>query len=166
MVGEMDVVLAISACLLAVLGIVGAVVPVLPGPLISFVGLLCAAATSGATTGASMLWTSAAVTAVVSLADYLLPGWMAKCFGGSRAGAVGATVGAIAGIFLFPPVGILLGPFVGAVAGELLHDSRDAAHALQVGMGSFLAFLLGTGLKLCFTIAMAVLILKELFITG
>ena len=162
--GAMEILLAILACVLAVLGIVGAVVPVLPGPLISFVGLLCAAALPAASTSAATLWTSAFVTAVVSLADYLLPGWMARRFGGSRAGAVGATVGAIAGIFLFPPVGILLGPFVGAVAGELLHNRDDAAHALQVGMGSFLAFLLGTGLKLCFTIALAILIAKELIL--
>ena len=159
----MDVVLTVAACLLAIAGIAGAVLPVLPGPLISFVGLLCAAAVSTAATSAATLWTCGAVTLVVSLADYLLPGWMAKRFGGSRSGAVGATVGAIAGIFLFPPAGILLGPFVGAIVGELLHNRDDAAHALQVGMGSFLAFLLGTGLKLCFTIALAILIVKELF---
>lgn len=160
----MDLVLAILAALLALLGIVGAVVPVLPGPLISFVGLLCVALTSGSGVTAATLWTAAGVTAVVSLADYLLPGWMAKRFGGSRAGAAGATVGAIAGIFLFPPLGILLGPFVGAIVGELLHDAEHPAHALQVGLGSFLAFLIGTGLKLCFTIALAVLIVRELFV--
>lgn len=159
----MEIVWAVVACLLAVLGIVGAVVPVLPGPLISYGGLLCTAALSGAAVGASELWTCAAVTLFVTLADYFLPGWMAKRFGGSRAGMIGATVGAIAGIFVFPPVGLLLGPFVGALLGELFHDSSDTAHALVVGFGSFLAFLVGTMLKLILTVVLAVLILRHLW---
>lgn len=158
----MDIVWAILACLLAVLGIVGAIAPVLPGPLIGYGGVLCVAAASFSEVSAGVLWGGAAVTLFVTLADYFLPGWMAKRFGGSRSGALGATVGAIAGFFLFPPVGILLGPFVGAVLGELLHDSRDVAHALQVGVGSFLAFIVGTGLKLILTIAFAVLIVQQL----
>lgn len=160
----MDTFLAVVACLLAVLGIIGAVVPALPGPLLGFGGLLCIAAASYTQVGAQMLWIWGAVTAVVTAADYFLPGWMAKRFGGSRAGVVGATVGAIAGIFIFPPVGILLGPFLGAVIGELLHDSSDTARALQVGIGSFLAFLVGTGLKLCVTIGLAIVIVRQLFI--
>ena len=160
---SMDVVLAIGACLLAILGIVGAVVPVLPGPLLGYCGLLCIAAASFSETGAATLWIWGGVTLAVTLADYVLPAWMAKRFGGSRAGAVGATVGAIAGIFLFPPVGILLGPFVGAVFGELLHDGDDTARAVRVGIGSFLSFVVGTGLKLFVSISLAVLIVMQFF---
>lgn len=160
---KMDTVLSIAACILTILGIVGAVVPVLPGPVLSYCGLLCIAAASYSGIGASALWIWAGVTAAVTLADYFLPAWMAKRFGGSRAGAIGATVGAIAGIFVFPPFGILLGPFVGAVIGELLHDSEDTAHAVQVGIGSFLAFIVGTGLKLFVSIGMAVVIVMQFF---
>ena len=160
----MDTFLAVVACLLAVLGIIVAVVPALPGPVLGYGGLLCIAAASYTQVGAQTLWIWGAVTAVVTAADYFLPGWMAKRFGGSRAGVVGATVGAIAGIFVFPPVGILLGPFLGAVIGELLHDSSDTARALQVGIGSFLAFLVGTGLKLCVTIGLAIVIVRQLFV--
>ena len=56
-------------------------------------------------------------------------------FGGSRSGAIGATVGVFAGFFFFPPVGIILGPFFGAVLGELLNDRRDAGKAFPVGIG-------------------------------
>ncbi len=160
----MDVFLSVVACLLAVLGIIGAVVPALPGPLLGYGGLLCIAAASYTQTGAETLWIWGIVTAAVTAADYFLPAWMAKRFGGSRAGAVGATVGAVAGIFIFPPVGILLGPFFGALIGELLHDSSDTAHALQVGIGSFLAFLVGTGLKLCVNIGLAIVIVRQLFV--
>ena len=159
----MDILLAIAACLLAILGIVGAVVPVLPGPLLSYCGLLCITAASFSGTGAATLWIWGGVTLAVTLADYLLPAWMAKRFGGSRAGAVGATVGAIAGIFLFPPVGILLGPFAGALLGELLHDSNDTARAVRVGIGSFLSFVVGTGLKLFVSIGLAILIVMQFF---
>ena len=99
----------------------------------------------------------------VTWADSVLPGGMPKRFGGSRAGAIGATIGAVAGIFIFPPIGILLGPFVGAVIGELFHDSNDTAHAVQVGIGSFLAFIVGAGLKLFFSVGMFVIIIRELF---
>ena len=102
----------------------------------------------------------------MSVADFYLPAWMTRRFGGSRAGAVGATVGVFAGFFLFPPLGILLGPFLGAVAGELLHDGRDPSKALKVGMGSFLAFVVGTGLKFAVTIGMTAQIVADIWFRG
>ncbi len=75
---------------------------------------------------------------------------------GSRSGAIGATVGVFAGFFFFPPVGIILGPFFGAVLGELLNDRRDAGKAFLVGIGSFLSFVVGTGIKLAAAIGMFV----------
>ncbi len=162
----MDIVLSIAACLLAILGIVGAVVPVLPGPVLGYCGLLCIAAASFSETDAATLWIWGGVTLAVTVADYVLPAWMAKRFGGSHAGAVGATIGAIAGIFVFPPIGILLGPFVGAVVGELIHNGEDTAHAIQVGIGSFLSFIVGTGLKLFVSIGLAILIVMQFFVSS
>lgn len=159
----MDIVWSIAACLLAISGIVGAVAPVLPGPVLGYCGLLCIAAASFSETDAATLWIWGAITLAVTVADYLLPAWMAKRFGGSRAGAVGATIGAVAGLFVFPPVGILLGPFVGAVVGELLHNGEDTAHAVHVGIGSFLSFVVGTGLKAVVSVALAVLIVLQFF---
>lgn len=152
----MDIVLSIEAFLLTLLGIVGCVVPILPGPLIGYAGLLVAgwASYSSMSTGGLLLWLAA--VAAVSVADYLLPAWMTRRFGGSRAGAIGATVGVFAGFLLFPPAGIVLGPFVGAVLGELLHDSRDSARAFRVGIGSFLAFVVGTGAKLIVCLGMLI----------
>ena len=70
--------------------------------------------------------------------------------------AIGATVGVFAGFFFFPPVGIILGPFFGAVLGELLNDRRHAGKAFLVGIGSFLSFVVGTGIKLAAAIGMFV----------
>lgn len=144
----MDIALSIAAFLLAIIGIAGCIVPVLPGVLLSYAGLVCAYFTSYSTLSSTALWVWLALTVAVSAADYFLPAWMTRRFGGSRSGAIGATVGVFAGFFLFPPLGIILGPFFGAVVGELLNNKRDTAKAFRVGFGSFLSFIVGTGLKL------------------
>ncbi len=152
----MDILLSISAFLLAILGIAGCIVPALPGTLLSYGGLLCAYFTSYSQMGPAALWVWLAVCIVVSVADYFLPAWMTKRFGGSRAGSIGATVGVFVGFFFLPPIGIILGPFLGAVIGELLHDRNDRAKALVVGVGSFLSFIVGTGIKLIASIGILV----------
>ena len=111
----MDITLSLLAFALSILGIIGCIVPALPGVVLSYAGLLCAYFTSYSQMSASALWLWLGVTVAVSVADYFLPAWMTRRFGGSRAGAIGATVGVFAGFFLFPPVGIFLGPFLGAV---------------------------------------------------
>lgn len=151
----MDILLSICAFVLAILGIAGCIVPALPGTLLSYGGLLCAYFTSWSQMGSTALWIWLAVCVAVSLADYLLPAWMTKRFGGSHAGSVGATIGVFVGFFL-GPAGIILGPFVGAVAGELVHDRRDMAKALVVGVGSFLSFIVGTGAKLIVSIGILI----------
>ncbi len=142
----MDITLSLFAFLLSILGIIGCIVPALPGVVLSYAGLLCAYFTSYSQMNAPALWLWLGVTVAVSIADYFLPAWMTRRFGGSRAGAIGATVGVFAGFFLFPPVGILLGPFLGAVLGELLNDRGDVPKAFLVGFGTFLSFIVGTGI--------------------
>ena len=130
----MDITLSLFAFVLSILGIIGCIVPALPGVVLSYAGLLCAYFTSYSQMSAPALWLWLGVTVAVSIADYFLPAWMTRRFGGSRAGAIGATVGVFAGFFLFPPVGILLGPFLGAVLGELLN------YFFGGGSVSFVAF--------------------------
>ena len=134
----MDITLSIAAFALSILGIIGCIVPALPGVALSYAGLLCAWFTSYSQMTSGAIWLWLAVTVAVSAADYFLPAWMTRRFGGSRSGAIGATAGVFAGFFLFPPVGIILGPFAGAVLGELLNDRSDVPKAFLVGFGSFL----------------------------
>ena len=150
----MDITLSLLAFALSILGIIGCIVPALPGVVLSYAGLLCAYFTSYSQMSASALWLWLGVTVAVSVADYFLPAWMTRRFGGSRAGAIGATVGVFAGFFLFPPVGIFLGPFLGAVLGELLNDRSDVPKAFLIGFGSFLSFIVGTGIKLVAAVGM------------
>lgn len=159
----MDITLSIAAFLLSILGIVGCIVPALPGVLLSYAGLLCAYFTSYSHMESTALWWWFAVVVVVSVADYFLPAWMTRRFGGSRSGAIGATVGVFAGFFFFPPVGIFLGPFIGAVLGELMNSKQDVAKAFLVGMGSFLSFIVGTGIKLVAAVAMLVHVFTDTY---
>ena len=103
------------------------------------------------------LW--AVLTGAVTLADYLLPAWITGRLGGSRQATRGAAIGTVAGLF-FMPWGLVLGPFAGAFIGEMLHDRTDNARAFRVAFGSFLAFVLGTGLKLVVSLLMTFAIVK------
>lgn len=144
----MDIFLAVTAFLLSLIGLIGCIVPIIPGIVMNFIALVLLSFTSYAEIGWGALAVWLVVTIVVTAADFYLPAWMTRKFGGSRAGEVGATVGVFAGMFLFPPFGIILGPFFGAVLGELTRDKQNVERALQSGLGSFLAFIVGTGLKL------------------
>lgn len=153
----MDILWTIGIFVFSILGIIGCIVPMIPGTAFSYAGLICAYLCSSATlSGWSMLiWL--AVSLVTIAADYYLPAVMARRFGGSKAGAIGATVGVFFGFFLMSPfLGVILGPFFGAVIGELVHDKSDPAKALVVGFGSFASFIVGTGLKLIVSLAMMV----------
>ncbi len=144
----MDTLLAICALVCGIVGLLGAIIPILPGTILSYVGLICAYFTSTSTLSEKQLWLWGAISAIAILLDYILPGYFSKMFGGSRAGVVGATVGVIAGMFLLGPLGIILGPFAGAVIGEMLNQNQPIEKAIVVGAGSLLSFFVGTGLKL------------------
>lgn len=133
-------------CLLT--GLAGCILPALPGPPLSYAGLLLLQWSGYGDFPTRFLLIWAVVVIVVTLLDYYLPVWMTKRFGGSRHATIGATIGLIAGFFILPPLGIVICPFLGALIGELIHDSRDSGKAFKVAMGSLAAFMLGTGLKL------------------
>ena len=144
----MDVVLVILGFVLMLIGILGSFLPVLPGPPISWVGLLVLYTTSAV----PMNWTFLAITLVVALIvialDYIIPAIGTKKFGGTRAGVIGTTIGLIVSL-VFPilgPLGIIIWPFVGAFIGELLNKA-DKKTATKAAFGSFLGFLTGTFLK-------------------
>lgn len=157
----MDYVLIIFGALLMIGGILGGVLPVLPGPPLSYAGLLLLHFTERYQFTPRFLLIWGVVTAVVYLLDYAIPAWGTKRFGGSRRGVWGSIIGLVIGLFFFPPFGIIIGPFLGAVVGELSAGKTSDA-AFRSGFGSFIGFILGTLMKLIASGLMAWHFAKEL----
>lgn len=143
----MDIVLIILGVICTVVGILGCFLPIIPGPPISFLGLMLIHWTESVDLDSNTLWLWAFVMAAVTALDYIVPVYGTKKFGGTKRGVWGSTLGLIAGLFFFPPFGIIIGPFVGAFLGEM-SASPDSKKALRAAFGSFLGFLVGTLLKL------------------
>lgn len=158
----MDWFLATLGGVFMVVGILGAVLPVLPGPPISFVGLLLLQWTSWVEFSTNFLILMGAIAAIVTALDYFVPVWGTKKFGGSKSGQRGSMIGLIVGVFFFPPIGIIVGPFLGAVIAELMINADDFNKALRSGFGSLVGFLLGTGLKLGACLLMTVYFVRAL----
>ena len=103
-----------------------------------------------------------AVMAAVTLLDYMIPAMGTKKFGGSKYGSWGCLIGTFAGFFVLPPFGIIIMPFVGALAGELLGGSQPNV-AVKAAFGSLLGFLGGVLCKAVVCIAMIVAFVWGLF---
>lgn len=142
----MDTLLIILAFILIIIGILGSILPVLPGVPVSYVGILLLHFTEKVqfTTQFLIFWLVMVV--LVQVLDYLVPIWGTKKFGGTKRGVWGCAIGMIVGLF-FGPWGIILGPFVGAIVGEL-SGGKQTQSAIKAGFGSFIGFLLGVISKL------------------
>ena len=143
----MDILLLIIGFLIVLTGILGSILPVLPGPIASWAGLLLLYLTKAIPMNWTVLGITFGVAILVSIIDYVLPILGTKKFGGSNYGVNGAMVGLLFGIF-FGPLGIIAGPFLGAFFGELLKDHKDSKKAFKAAVGSFIGFLSSTLLKL------------------
>lgn len=144
----MDIFLLFLGFIFVILGIIGSFLPVLPGPITGWIGLLLIHLTNAISTDWTFLGITLAISIFVWGIDYIIPSWGTKKFGGSKFGVRGSIIGLLIGLVFFGPLGIILGPFIGALIGELIYDSRDFSRALKAGLGSFIGFLLSTGLKL------------------
>ncbi len=142
----MDIFLIILGAICLLVGILGCVLPVLPGVPLAYCGLLLLHATDKVQFSWQFLVIWAVVTIVVQVLDSVVPIWGTKRFGGSKMGVWGSTLGLLVGLF-FGPWGIVLGPFLGAVAFELI-DGKNTRFALKAGWGSFVGLMTGTILKL------------------
>ncbi len=142
----MDTFLIILGAICLLVGILGCVLPVLPGVPLAYCGLLLLHATDKVQFSWQFLVIWAVVTIVVQVLDSVVPIWGTKKFGGSKMGVWGSTIGLLVGLF-FGPWGIVLGPFLGAVVFELI-DGKNTRLALKAGWGSFVGLMTGTILKL------------------
>ena len=144
MISSILIILGLICCLV---GIIGSIIPILPGPGLSWVGLLLFYLNPAIPFDWTFIIITFLVAAIMFAMDYIVPAVGTKYFGGTKAGAWGCTIGLIIGLFI-PPFGFLIGPFLGAFIGEIAFNSNsNTKHALKSAVGSFLGFLAGTFMK-------------------
>jgi uncharacterized protein YqgC (DUF456 family) len=158
----LDIILTVIGAILMIIGIIGCIVPTLPGVPLNYVGILLLHFTSKVEFSIHFLILWALVVIIVQILDYYVPIWGTKKFGGGKKGAWGSAIGVVVGIFILPPWGIIIFPFVGAVVGELI-DNKEFGAALKAGFGAFLGFIAGTLMKLAVAIILAFYFFKEVF---
>lgn len=141
----MDVVLITVGIFLLIGGFVGCVIPAIPGPLLAYVSLLLLLLTNHPI-GLLGLVVGGVVMIAATFLDYIVPAMGARKFKCSASGVTGCLIGSIVGMF-FMPIGLFLGPFLGAVIGELI-SGRKILGSVQGGFGALLGFVAGTMIKI------------------
>jgi uncharacterized protein YqgC (DUF456 family) len=146
----MEILLVILSIILLVGGIAGCILPILPGVPLAYAGVLLMHWTDKVHFSTTQLVVWLVIVIVLQILDYISPILGSKYGGGTSHGNRGCMAGTILGLF-FMPWGIILGPFLGAVVGEMLGGS-DLPYAVRAGVGSLIGFMLGTLLKIfvCF----------------
>ncbi|MCB2195174.1 MAG: DUF456 domain-containing protein [Bacteroidetes bacterium] len=158
----MDYFLLGIGIILIIAGLLGCILPIIPGPPLSFLGILVLHFTKFADYTTNFLLLLAFIAIVVTVLDYIVPIWGTKRFGGTKAGMWGATIGMIVGMIFLGPLGLILGPLVGAIIGESIQGANNK-DAFRAGLGAFIGFLTGVGLKLAASIYITWHFIKGVF---
>lgn len=161
----MNTTLIIIAIVLAIVGILGAIIPGLPGPPISWIGLMLLGFSNAADYSPLTLVLTALLAATITVLDYLVPSFFTKKMGGGKPGIWGCNIGLVLSIIGLPfgpqgLLGVIFWPFAGALIGELIFKKQFPL-AIKAACGAFIGFLTGTVLKLTYGIAVAVVIVKD-----
>ena len=143
----MDLLLLLLGVFFIILGIIGSFIPVLPGPITSWVGLLLIHLTNAVPYNWTFILTTLAVAILVYILDYIIPALGTKKFGGSKYGIIGTTIGLLVGLIFLGPFGIIIGTFISAFTGEFIHDNKNSNRALKTAFGSLTGILFSNGIK-------------------
>jgi uncharacterized protein len=141
----METLIIIIIGIFLLLGVIGSVIPALPGPPLSYIALLLYHFFINTINGDSLLWIGVVVV-VVTILDYYLQIYGVKKAGGGKYAIRGSVVGMLLGIFFFAALGILVGAFIGAYIGAKMEASK---HEVKIAFGALWGFISGTILKLC-----------------
>lgn len=144
--------------ILLVIWLIGVILPLLPGTILSYIGLLFILYAQYTSTWMIDRWSLIVwwiVAILLQLSDYIIPSITTKKYGGSAWWTRWSVIGMIAWLFVIPPRGLIIMPIIGAYIGEYLHTS-DHATARRSAWGSFIGFLTGTWLKIIIAIAMII----------
>ncbi|RXM49456.1 DUF456 domain-containing protein [Flavobacterium sp. YO12] len=146
----MDLLLLTLGFICIIIGIFGSFLPVLPGLSSCWVGLLLLYLTKAVENNYWVLGITLLLTVIITVLDYIIPAKGTKKFGGSSYGVWGTNIGLVVGILAPIPFGVIIGPFVGALIGEMLYDSKNHQRAFKVATGSLLGFLASSFINFMF----------------
>lgn len=159
----MDILLITLSVLLLLIGLIGSIVPILPGPPIAYCGLLLVHFSSKHPFSVEFLIIFGLLAILSAVIDNVLPIYATKKFNGSKKGVWGSAIGLVIGLFSFPPFGIIIGPMLGAFVGEII-DGKTTNNAIRPAFGSLIGFLSSIFLRLALSIVMAYYFIVEVFI--
>ena len=156
----MDQLLVILGLILCIVGLIGSFIPIIPGPITSWCGLLSISFTSYVELNYSFLLISFIIAALVFLIDIIIPILGLKKFGGTKKGMIGATIGLLLGLFIVGPFGILIGPFIGALSAEMLGNLKFG-EAIKASVGTLIGFIVGITMKFSISLVYFIFFLIE-----
>lgn len=158
----MEYALLLLSLIFILAGVVGSVLPALPGIPLSWVGLLCFYLIGSIPFNYWIMGTTLLIALVITVLDYIIPAQGTKRFGGSKYGIWGTNIGLIVGFFVPIPFGFIIGPFIGAMIGELLFD-KNLNRSLKAASGSFAGFLASTFMKFVIAICFLGLFIQQVW---
>jgi hypothetical protein len=158
----MDIVFIILGLAFMIFGIAGCLLPIIPGPPLSYIGLILLQLAPNHQFSSNFMIIMAIIAVAVTVLDNFMPAWSAKKSGGSKRAVWGSMLGLGIGMLVFPPWGLIIGPFLGAVVGEL-STGKQTAEAFKSGFSTFVGFLGGVVLKLIVSGIMLFYFIKEAF---
>jgi uncharacterized protein YqgC (DUF456 family) len=150
---SLDILLMVLGGICVIGGTAGCLLPVIPGPPLSYAGLVLLQFSSKHPFSITFLTVYALLTGLAIVLDYIIPVYGTKKFEGSKYGVWGSAAGLVLGLIFFFPFGILLGPVIGAFTGELI-SGKKKEKAMKSAFGSFLGFMAGASLKVILSLSM------------
>ena len=156
-----QVILLILCVLFLLTGLLGAILPFLPGPFLSFIGLLIFYFTSYSKLSLTFLIVMGVVMVLVTIADNFIAPYFAKKAGGSRTASLGSFIGLICGAIFFPPFGMFIGAFLGALIGEFFISKKLDSTEIKIAFGAFMGMVLSSGMKLAYSIWVIICLIKN-----
>ncbi len=144
----------IIGILFIILGLIGCFIPVLPGPPLAYISLLLLQLGPVVPFTFNFMMVMGIIVAIITAIDYLIPALGTKKWGGSRYGIIGALLGVVVGLFIFPPLGFVIFPFIGAMMGEIINGT-NTNKALKAAFGTLIGLIFGTMLKFSMSLIIA-----------
>jgi uncharacterized protein YqgC (DUF456 family) len=156
----MDYFLLSIGIILILSGLIGAFLPIIPGPPLSFVGVICLQFTKWIDIPSNWLWILGTAALAITILDFIIPSYFSKKYGAHWFSSLLAFIGMVLGLLLIPPFGIIIGPFIGAFIGEII-IGRAFKQGVKSAWATFLGFLFGTMLKMLYAFISIVIAVKN-----